>query len=61
MTIVHTTLDDKVNAIKKQITSLIDYMRVKIDQGDWHAVADAAMDIRELEAKIKVYEEFGRQ
>lgn len=48
MTIVHTTRDDKVNAIKKQITSLIDYMRVKIDQGDWHAVADAAMDIQEL-------------
>lgn len=57
MTIAITTRDDKVNAIKKQITSLIDYMRVKIDQGDWHAVADAAMDIRELEAKLKVYEE----
>lgn len=59
MTIEHITRDDKVNAIKKQISSLIDYMRVKIDQGDWHAVADAAMDIRELEAKIKVYEELG--
>lgn len=57
MTIAITTREDKVNAIKKQITSLVDYMRVKIDQGDWHAVADAAMDIRELEAKIKVYEE----
>ena len=57
MTIAIITRDHKVNAIKKQITSLIDYMRVKIDQGDWHAVADAAMDIRELEAKLKVYEE----
>lgn len=52
-----TTAITTRNAIKKQIASLIDYMRVKIDQGDWHAVADAAMDIRELEAKIKVYDE----
>ena len=46
----------EIKVLKSQINSLIAYMRIKIDQGDWHAVADAAMDIRELEAKIKVYE-----
>lgn len=50
-------VEEKINLLKQQVSSLISYMRVKIDQGDWHAVADAAMDIRELEAKIKVYEE----
>jgi hypothetical protein len=30
---------------------LIQYLYVKIAQEDWHGVADAAMDIRELEAK----------
>ena len=32
-------------------------MNVKISLRDWHGVADAAMDIRELEAKIQVYKE----
>jgi hypothetical protein len=30
-------------------------MKLKIEQRDWHAVADAAMDIREMEAKKQVY------
>ena len=50
-------MTDKVIKLKSQIESLVAYMRIKIDQADWHAVADVAMDIRELEAKIKVYEE----
>lgn len=36
------------------IDTLVTYMRSKIAIRDWHAVADAAMDIRELEAKIEV-------
>lgn len=46
----------EIDELKEQIKTLVSYMRTKIDQADWHAVADAAMDIRELEAKIKVYE-----
>lgn len=30
--------------------SLIEYMRVKMDEGDWHAVSDVANDLRVLEA-----------
>lgn len=26
------------------------YLRMKIDEGDWHGVMDAAADLRELEA-----------
>lgn len=47
---------NEIHTIRSQIESLVNYMRSKVDQRDWHAVADAAMDIRELEAKIKVYE-----
>lgn len=32
---------------------LIQYLRVKTNTEDWHAVADAAMDLRELDAKAK--------
>jgi hypothetical protein len=30
---------------------MIAYLLLKIHQEDWHGVADAAMDIREMEAK----------
>lgn len=30
---------------------LIEYLRVKLNEHDWHGVADAACDLRELEAR----------
>jgi hypothetical protein len=41
------------NQYVRQKRVLVDYMQVKIEQEDWHGVADAAMDIREMEAKYK--------
>jgi len=32
----------------KQKQGMIDYLRLKLSQEDWHGVADAAMDIREI-------------
>jgi len=32
---------------------MIAYLMLKIKQRDWHGVADAAMDIREMEAREK--------
>lgn len=29
---------------------LISYLKMKVDEGDWHGVSDAANDLRELEA-----------
>lgn len=29
---------------------LIEYMQLKISEEDWHGVADAAMDLREMDA-----------
>lgn len=34
-------------------STLIAYLRMKVDEQDWHGVADAAMDLRELEIEIK--------
>lgn len=43
--------------------TLIEYMRTKIEEGDWHAVSDAANDLRVLEAtdgiNTKVFVESG--
>lgn len=50
----------KSEELESKIQQLISCMNVKIALRDWHAVADAAMDIRELEAKIEVYRESGK-
>ena len=46
-------IQDKINKIDKHINFLIDYIFVKIETKDWHAVEDAASDIRDLEAEKK--------
>ncbi len=33
------------------------YLQLKLEQRDWRGVADAAMDLREMEAQLKVYKE----
>jgi len=38
----------------KEKRLLIEYLKMKVDNGDWHGVADAAMDIREIDAKISM-------
>ena len=42
-----TTLEE----LEKEIQELVNYAQLKIRQRDWHGVADAMMDSRELEAK----------
>jgi hypothetical protein len=39
-------------ALEKQRTSLIDYLGSKLEAEDWHACADAAMDLREVDAQL---------
>ena len=36
---------------------LIEYLKLKVEQADWHGVSDAANDIREIEAKLSVLRE----
>lgn len=35
----------------EQRQTMIAYLKLKVETEDWHGVADAAMDLRELEAK----------
>jgi hypothetical protein len=42
--------------IQKQIKLMTEYAQMMLDRGDWHGVADAAMDIRELLATQRVIE-----
>ena len=49
---IMTAIDRAV--LLEQKADLITYLGSKIKAGDWHAVADAAMDLREIEAKLDV-------
>lgn len=33
--------------------AMILYLKLKVEEGDWHGVADAAMDLREIEVLVK--------
>ncbi len=48
-------LVSSVQATINQINILKQYLMLKVNDEDWHGVADAAMDIRELKAKLDVY------
>lgn len=43
-----------IDELEKQKETLIVYLQSKISAKDWHAVQDAASDIREIEAQIKI-------
>lgn len=43
-----------IDALLHRKRLLIAYAQSKIDDQDWHAVADAMMDIREICAKLEV-------
>lgn len=46
----------ETDKLKEKKQRLIQYMYDKINDEDWHGVADAAMDLREIEAKLSVLE-----
>lgn len=45
-------LDSDVIDRQLKIAKMLEYMQLKISEKDWHGVADAAMDIRDLESEI---------
>lgn len=47
------TVSERYIEIHTQKDLMITYLNMKIKQQDWHGVADAAMDLRDLEAELK--------
>lgn len=46
-----------IEQINSEKEALLIYLQSKVTAKDWHAVADAAMDLREIEAKLSVLSE----
>ena len=40
--------------VETQRRVMLEYLQVMVARGDWHGVADAAMDLREMEAEQKL-------
>lgn len=49
-------VEEQVRKLREQRASLVAYLRMKTTCEDWHGVADAAMDLREVDAKLAVLE-----
>jgi hypothetical protein len=47
--------------LTREKQGMTEYLKLKLEQQDWHGVADAAMDIRELVAKLDLLEELDEQ
>ena len=43
-----------VTELVEQKQALVVYLLSKVKSGDWHAVQDAASDIREIQAKLEI-------
>lgn len=41
---------------KEKKATMLDYLKLKIQEQDWHGVADCAMDLREMEAEQRTLE-----
>lgn len=48
-------IQDIQQELIKEKEGMIEYLLLKVNKQDWHGVADAAMDIREIEAKLSAF------
>ena len=47
-------IEETKTSLSKQLDRMKSYLLLKFEVADWHGVADAAMDIREIEAKLTI-------
>lgn len=50
---MNDAIERRVAFLRSQRATLIAYLKAKLDAEDWHACADAAMDIREIDSVLK--------
>lgn len=47
-------INDQIEDLHVQKRQMTEYLLLKVKQEDWHGVADAAMDIREIVTRLNV-------
>lgn len=51
------TNTERIITLRKRGGQMVEYLTLKVSEEDWHGVADAAMDLREIDAKLGLLEE----
>jgi hypothetical protein len=51
----------ELSFLRQRRTVIVQDMRFKMDAEDWHGVADAAMDLREIDAQLAVLDALSRR
>ena len=51
-------MEARIEQLQKRLQGMIKYLLLKVDEKDYHGVADAAMDIREIETEIRTLEQW---
>lgn len=49
-------MKDYLEQLEQRKAQMVQYLLLKVDEQDWHGVADAAMDIRDIESEKLGYE-----
>ena len=53
----HIRIAERTLALEKERKILVSYLRIKVMTEDHHGAADAAMDLREIDAKLSILRE----
>jgi hypothetical protein len=48
-----TAAEERLKRLGENKAQMVEYLRLKLYEEDWHGCADAAMDIRDIESEIK--------
>lgn len=49
-------MNNYLEQLAKRKEQMIQYLLLKVEEQDWHAVQDAGSDLRDIEAEMKGYE-----
>lgn len=49
------SIEITMSLLEHDLEVMKDYLKVKLDESDWHGVCDAANDIRCIQSKLQVF------
>ena len=54
---MNTAQEERLKVLDARRQLMVSYLVMKVGEGDWHGVQDAASDLRDIEAEVKGLEQ----
>jgi hypothetical protein len=54
-------IHNKIKDLLDRKVMMLEYLKLKVREEDWHGVADAAMDLRDIESELMAWREINGQ